>query len=951
MKRTALQIMLTRLCVAFAALALFLVLMGQSLRVSYPAHERYSDLISQQIENNVSINQYVLEARYNFFTSYDPLVTSLQNQAILQRDLSLPPAYLDTQGRKTLQQQLAENQALLVEQATLIEQFKSKNAVLKNSLTYLAKLTESLDQKTLSANDSALPDLINDILQYSLTADAGLLPGVRNKINQLRSSSSALTQAFVAHAQVIAETKPDVERLTQDILKMTLPKTLHHLDSLYRKQFQRAQLRAGFFRQLAYGWLLLVGIGLASWIIQKQFEAKQRTLEILESIQDAFIALNQAWTITYANPQTATILQQSPQALIGQSFLEAFPEALGLHQIALYQQAAADRILQSFEARLPETDRWYTVRVYPGKHGLSIFLEDVTVRVQSEQQLRQAHAELEQRVEERTVDLQQANQALQIEVAERESAQSEILFAQQVVREVSETRDLSSALQTVLKLTCRQAGWKIGLAWIPGFEQQSLDCVAIWDQSQNLTSAMAQRLTASCDSSAGLLGRVWQNQTPEWIADAAQQPEFEGLLSAEQSLVTAGVGIPIIDNQQVIAVLIFLMEQPEHQPCDVTRVIGTALQIGSLIRRKKAEGALRSSLATNAALVKALPDWMFRIRLDGTVVNSKAAKHCILPFTSENVLQKNLSELLPSAVAQQLSVAISSAQATEGLEVIEYALTLKDQPYEFEARISPSEADEVIVLIRDITERKQAEADVQKSLEREKELNELKTRFVSMASHEFRTPLATILSSSELLEHYRHKWTEEKNLTHLHRIQTATLHMTELLNDVLLIGTAEAGKLEFNPVTVNLIEFCQELLEEIQVSTPTHKIHFSTDCRSFEILSDQKLLRQIFYNLLSNAIKYSPLQTDIDVVITCCDQSISVSIKDQGIGIPAEDLSKVFTAFDRASNVGTISGTGLGLPIVKKSVELHGGEILLSSQLNQGSKFTVIFPAAVALTS
>jgi signal transduction histidine kinase len=291
-------------------------------------------------------------------------------------------------------------------------------------------------------------------------------------------------------------------------------------------------------------------------------------------------------------------------------------------------------------------------------------------------------------------------------------------------------------------------------------------------------------------------------------------------------------------------------------------------------------------------------------------------------------------------------VAIARAEQTKNLEVVEYQLDLAGELYEFEARVSSVEKDEAIAIVRDITERKKAEAKIQSALEREKELNELKTRFVSMASHEFRTPLATIFSSSELLEHYRHKWSEEKSLSHLHRIQSSTMHMTDLLNDVLLIGTAEAGKLEFKPVAVDLVSFCQDLVEEMQLSTPTHTLWFKADCPSSIVQSDQKLLRQIFYNLLSNAIKYSPGKENIYLSIGCDREEVIINLEDEGIGIPEEDIPKIFTAFDRASNIGNISGTGLGLPIVKKALEMHGGKISLSSELNKGSKFTINFPLA-----
>lgn len=253
------------------------------------------------------------------------------------------------------------------------------------------------------------------------------------------------------------------------------------------------------------------------------------------------------------------------------------------------------------------------------------------------------------------------------------------------------------------------------------------------------------------------------------------------------------------------------------------------------------------------------------------------------------------------------------------------------------------------ILAHDITERKQAEADIRHTLEKEKELGELKSRFVSMTSHEFRTPLATILSSSELLEHYGHKWSEEKKLVHLQRIQVAVKHMTGLLNDVLLIGKAEAGRLEFEPTPLDLVQFCRDLVEEIQLGAN----HLKNGCPSLLAFStqglcpacmDEKLLRHILSNLLSNAIKYSPQGGTVYLDLVYNQTEAVFHVQDEGIGIPPADQAQLFNSFHRASNVGTISGTGLGLAIVKKSVELHGGQITVRSEVGVGTTFTVTLP-------
>ncbi|MBW4550505.1 MAG: PAS domain S-box protein [Aphanocapsa sp. GSE-SYN-MK-11-07L] len=360
--------------------------------------------------------------------------------------------------------------------------------------------------------------------------------------------------------------------------------------------------------------------------------------------------------------------------------------------------------------------------------------------------------------------------------------------------------------------------------------------------------------------------------------------------------------------------------------------------------RQRAEAALQGSFATNRALLNAIPDWIFRITEAGTIVNCKASHLNLLPLTTDEFLGKTLDQVLPPDVAEPMIGCVVQALLTGEVQIFEYQLLLQGRPLDFEARIAVSAEWEVMAIIRDITERKRVETDIRKALEKEKELSELKTRFVAMASHEFRTPLATILSSAQLLEHYGHKWGDEKQLGHLHRIQAAVRHMAELMNDVLLLGKAEAGKLEFQPRLLDLVQFCQEMITAIQLNTPDCTIEFRIYGEYLKVWIDEKLLRHILENLLSNAIKYSPQCGIVNFNLIYQLGQVIFRIQDLGIGIPEADLAQLFNSFTRATNVGNISGTGLGLVIVKKAVDLHGGTISVESQVGVGTTFTVTIP-------
>ena len=245
----------------------------------------------------------------------------------------------------------------------------------------------------------------------------------------------------------------------------------------------------------------------------------------------------------------------------------------------------------------------------------------------------------------------------------------------------------------------------------------------------------------------------------------------------------------------------------------------------------------------------------------------------------------------------------------------------------------------------EIVARQCLEEELRNALTKEKELSELKSNIISVVSHEYRTPLATILSSSELLQHYSHQWSEEKRQRHFHRIQSSVHHLTQLVSDVLLLSKAEANKLEFNPSSVELVTFCRELLEELQLTANTqHSISFDSHGSCNSACLDEKLLRQVVTNLLSNAIKYSPKGGNIQFDLICGDDTATFRIRDQGIGIPAKDQPQLFEAFHRSSNVGSISGTGLGLAIVKRCVDLHKGQITVESEVEVGTTFTITLP-------
>lgn len=252
----------------------------------------------------------------------------------------------------------------------------------------------------------------------------------------------------------------------------------------------------------------------------------------------------------------------------------------------------------------------------------------------------------------------------------------------------------------------------------------------------------------------------------------------------------------------------------------------------------------------------------------------------------------------------------------------------------------------IICMGLDITNRKRIDNELRNALEKQKELNMLRTQFISMISHEFRTPLTSIMLSTDLLRRYSDKWDDEEKEKHFRRIQDTILKMTQLMENVLLIGRMDSGRFEFHPEKIDFKSFCLSIARNIEFNTGNkYSIDFTYACSFEHIFIDENLLGLIITNLLTNAVKYSPSSQPIYFRAECNDnKTCAITIADKGIGIPDQELHHLFKSFYRASNVGSIAGYGLGLHIVKKCVEAHSGVIEVESEVGKGTTFLVTIP-------
>lgn len=263
--------------------------------------------------------------------------------------------------------------------------------------------------------------------------------------------------------------------------------------------------------------------------------------------------------------------------------------------------------------------------------------------------------------------------------------------------------------------------------------------------------------------------------------------------------------------------------------------------------------------------------------------------------------------------------------------------------------VKPFESHDLKTAIEIALSRYQAELATQKALDRERRLNELKSLFVSIVSHELRNPLTSIQLALDMLKDPLGKLSPEIRLKRIKRAETSIVRITELLDDVLIIGDVESGSFKFQPSLLNISEWCSDLVEEFQNRQKvrsdivlTIQTEYPTTSNFYYL--DQKLLHHIVINLISNAIKYSPPQSQVKLNVICASDSVTFEVEDRGIGISEEDQVDLFSPFHRGKNVKQIPGTGLGLAIVKQCVEAHKGSITVKSKLGLGTTFMATLP-------
>lgn len=379
-----------------------------------------------------------------------------------------------------------------------------------------------------------------------------------------------------------------------------------------------------------------------------------------------------------------------------------------------------------------------------------------------------------------------------------------------------------------------------------------------------------------------------------------------------------------------------------------------------ILRRKKAEAKTRENEHKLRKMIEEVGDVIFSADYMGRFTFINMRLESLTGYTTDELLGKDYNFLVhPDWIANVKE--FYQAQFTERIPEtrLEFPIVTK------QGKTRWVEQNVVLVtngkmvegfqcVVRDVSHRKEAEESIKASLEKEKQINELKSRFVSLASHEFRTPLSTILSSTELIREYmEHEsqspaFIKDKKIHHLNRIKSAIQNMVTTLNNFLSLDQLEHGKISTNPEEFDVKKLSEEMIDKVsQKLKPNQKIIYNHTSASSVVYMDKAILGNIIVNLLTNAIKYSPEGSMIRYTTNVRVNGLEFSVEDQGIGIPESEQANLFERFFRAKNTLNIDGTGLGLSIVKKYVDLLNGHISFISRENEGSIFKVFVLNAV----
>ncbi|WP_110513624.1 PAS domain S-box protein [Herpetosiphon llansteffanensis] len=549
-------------------------------------------------------------------------------------------------------------------------------------------------------------------------------------------------------------------------------------------------------------------------------------------------------------------------------------------------------------------------------------------------------------------------------IAARKRSEEEFHLLYRTTRSVSEAADFNSALEVVLRNICAAIGWDLSVAWVPNANHDYLALAPIrWSSNERFQHFYQYLQNLELPQGAGMAGRVWQTkQSAQYLLEQQYWAEWNlsqrGYELAQQVGLQSAVVVPILANDQVVAILEFFRSSKGADNERTSRLISViSTQLGTLFQRKQAEMQLRQSEAKNRALLAAMPDLMIRFTAKGEILDYHTNDPSDLFLPQDAMIGANANNQLPQPQVVNILSATQRAIETNSTQNVEYELSLPKGNNVFEARIAPSGGDEVVMVIRNITERKRIEQRLQQQTDELSIANaelakaaRLKDEFLSSMSHELRTPLTGILAFSEALRYEQYGALNQEQAQALSQIDENSRHLLDLINDILDLSKIEAGKLTINYQTMIIDEICQASIRMVQKLAHNKHLEllYEPCAEDALICADSRRLKQMLVNLLSNAVKFTPNGGRIGLSVKLDSQlrQVALTVWDTGIGINTQDIPKLFRPFSQLDSKLSrqYAGTGLGLALVYHMANLHGGRVELQSEVGVGSQFRLILP-------
>ncbi|HVZ86007.1 MAG TPA: ATP-binding protein [Polyangia bacterium] len=593
--------------------------------------------------------------------------------------------------------------------------------------------------------------------------------------------------------------------------------------------------------------------------------------------------------------------------------------------------------------------------------------------------------------------------ALEREVAERKRTERLLSLQYVITRVLAGASSLPEAAPLILRIMGENQGWQVGELWEVDEDRRHLRCVDLWhDEAYDREAFLETRRAASIATDQGLPGRVWQRQLPLWIPDLAEEPTLPMASFSAESGLHGSFAIPLRNGPEVIGVMAFYSQEVRQANDDhLSMLSALGGQIGQFMERKRAEQGLRDSEERYRSVIAALDEGIILVDTEGKVIAANASCERILGRPAAEMDGRASDEPFASATDEAERPArgealpfLATLRTGEARQNVVLGVTRGDggkvwismnsqplvrfgerDPYaamasftditarkaaeaslraimsELEVRVEKRTSqlmDANLRLKDEVAERERAQREMHEAKEAADTANRAKSAFLANMSHELRTPLNAVIGFSELLEQQIFGGLNDKQRSYVGNVLVSGRHLLQLVNDVLDISKVEAGRMDLayerTPIG-SVVDVVRGVIGAVAVKRGI-QLEVDVPPNLPDVYIDPGRIKQVLYNLISNAIKFTPRGGVVCLAARAEARTLVVSVADTGIGIAQADLPRLFREFEQLPQPNGVrpEGTGLGLALTRRLVELHGGRVEVESELGRGSTFSVYLP-------